>query len=221
MTNITPTADPGIIEPGVEYWVEWMSIESLWILYSITGFWGRNQGWRTVAIFNGLVHVAMENVIRRKEIYNTSFFVVFLLGRVKIDTSRHGLTRGALLLLWLALDAASLWIGPVFWATKALEGFTVCLILLWLYTQVTQLRGTNAPYWVVKLLRLVVWGLAWGVLSALFLTGFTTDLPMVCLFLLYGYLFPIPELKDGPDVPGRNPSFRISHIYEEVPLPRV
>lgn len=83
------------------------------------------------------------NLWRGEVTYTTSWFVAFILGRLKIDTSKRGIMRMIILVIGLALDMASIWYEMAYWARLVLEGLVVVGLLSCMYSQVS--NNGNPP----------------------------------------------------------------------------
>lgn len=224
-TELTPTSPSWTAELDREL-VEFIAVEAIWFIHCCTGLWTMNQGFRILCLVEGAVRALIVNVWRRETSYTTSWFVAFLLGRIKVDKSKRGATRAVILIIWIALDLASLWSRVLYWVNLGYEGLVVIGLLSYMYSQVSRLRSSRASTWALKLMRLCIWGFGWGVLSILCLLGYTTNLTLIVWFVLYGSLFPQPTPREAEsESPGqerqRPASDRrwtrgVEHIYEEV-----
>lgn len=166
----------------------------IWFTFCCTGLWTGSQGFRVLCLVEAIARVLIVNMWRGEATYTMSWFVAFLLGRLKIDTSKRGIMRMIILVIWLVLDLASLWYRVAYWARLVL----VVGLLSYMYSQVSKLKGSHAPRWALKLLCLCLWGFGWGILSVMCILEITTNLPLIVWFALYGYLFGRSQLAVHP-----------------------
>lgn len=139
--------------------------ECIWLVFCGSGGWSIRQPLRIVALLIGFIKAMAEIIVGERMRITLSWFLVYLLGCIKLDTPRIGAAKSMALLMWLLLDIAVDIIGGTWDAGYLLEGVSMAFFL-WFHLTLTLLKyGRPGVCQPDRIVGSIAWAAGWVVLA--------------------------------------------------------
>lgn len=200
--------------------IEFFSIQAIWVFFCVAGRWTRNPGWRLIAFLEGLVCMTVVNIWRGHMVYTTSWFMTYLVGRITVKCDPVGVIRLGSFFVWILTDLLALWYEMVYWGNVACEMAMMSGLIYHQFTKINKDRAGKKKDWQQELIYLSVWAPVWVTLFGLYQWGYTTNLPNLIWFIMFGLLFPRePEItapRDRTPPPPRRNRESLVGLYETM-----
>lgn len=142
------------------------------------------------------MRVVVINMVQKKSDLALAFFVTYILGRHRIDTTRLGLFQGAVEVGWMILDVASLYVTVLRFINVVYEALIASGLLSYLLMLALEKRGRGR--WLQRIAAITAWGMVWAVLLALLWFEKVTQLVLVGWLMTYGAVFPKSDRAISP-----------------------
>ncbi|KAM3582738.1 uncharacterized protein V6R79_005004 [Siganus canaliculatus] len=198
MTTANGTGD---INPAPLFRVstlEHVALLTLWLLYCCTGRWALDQPLRIIGLIRECIKVPITNLWFKKRDLGLSLFVIHLLGRFSISTDRMGLCQGSAIVFWMTLDMAAMFYEPLKIANAVCEALMAVGVIIYLIILTKNLQERGRRRWLLKLGAILLWGMGWGIVTALYCSACVDQVIMIVWFMTYAACFPRPATVAKP-----------------------